>query len=157
MKNIAWTNVQGGQILTFRYQSEGDVRGFKRTIICLDPKYEYRKKSTARVVNLVVGLEIKHQLRGSITPIKLKSLFELLGATSKDLKNKNISDTRVLQETYFGLKTFLKAEPIFKTYLLRKCRKYRVFLENNLDELNQLQVGQVAKRLIKEGNVEVES
>ena len=38
MKNTTWTTVKGGQFLTFRYQSEGDVRGFKRTIICLDPK-----------------------------------------------------------------------------------------------------------------------
>ena len=157
MKNTTWTTVKGGQFLTFRYQSEGDVRGFKRTIICLDPKYEYRKKSTSRVVNLVVGLEIKHQLKGSVSPTKLKNLLQVLGATSKDLKNKNLSDTQVLQETYYGLKSFLKAEPIFKTYLLRKCRKYRVFLEDNLDGLNELQVKQVANRVIKEGNVEVES
>ena len=157
MKNTTWTTVKGGQILTFRYQSEGDVRGFKRTIICLDPKYEYRKKSTGRVVNLVVGLEVKHQLKGSISPSKLKKLFEILGATSKDIQNKNLNETQVLQETYFGLKSFLKAEPIFKTYLLRKCRKYRVFLENNLDGLNELQVKQVVKKVIKEGSVEVGS
>ena len=59
MKNATWTTVKGGQILTFRYQSEGDVRGFKRTIICLDPKYEYRKKSTGRIVEFVVGLQLE--------------------------------------------------------------------------------------------------
>ena len=100
---------------------------------------------------------MKHHLKGSISPSKLKKLFEILGATSKDIQNKNLNETQVLQETYFGLKSFLKAEPIFKTYLLRKCRKYRVFLENNLDGLNELQIKQGVKKVIKEGSVEVGS
>ena len=36
-----------------------------------------------------------------------------------------------MQKIYTKLKFFLVKNPIFKTYLLRKCRKYRVFLETS--------------------------
>ena len=51
---------------------------------------------------------------------------------------------------YFIKKGFLKRTPIFKTYLLRKCRLNRVFLETKYDDLNSLQVREVAKRINKE-------
>ena len=55
-----------------------------------------------------------------------------------------------MEKLYQILKGFLKRTPIFKTYLLRKCRLNRVFLETKYDDLNSLQVREVAKRINKE-------
>ena len=78
---------------------------------------------------------------------RAKQLFEILG-TPDDTPTQ--TTTQEMEKVYQLIKGFLKQNPIFKTYLLRKCRKNRVFLENKYQSLNTLQVKQVADKISKQ-------
>jgi|TARA_B100000214_G_C23647128_1_gene481141 hypothetical protein len=145
MKNTAWINVESGQIVSFRYKSSG--RSVQRTVLCLDPEYLYRKKSTGRVVKFFIGLELYASDKPRLPITKLKELFSILG---KGDETPTQTDAQEMEKLYQLLKAFLKRTPIFKTYLLRKCRKNRVFLETKYENLNSLQVKGVAKRINNE-------
>ena len=146
MKNTAWTNVESGQIVSFRYKSE-DGRSVNRTVLCLDPEFRYRKKSTGRVVQFFIGLELNASDKPSLPVGKAKQLFEILGTTDDTPTQ---TTTQEMEKIYQSIKGFLNSTPIFKTYLLRKCRKNRVFLENKYQSLNTLQVKQVADKISKQ-------
>ena len=146
MKNTAWTNVESGQIVSFRYKSE-DGRSVNRTVLCLDPEFRYRKKSTGRIVQFFIGLELNASDKPSLSVGKLTELFKTLGTPDEAPTQ---TDEQRINQTYLSLKGFLDRTPIFKTYLLRKCRKNRVFLENKYQSLNTLQVKQVADKIIKQ-------
>ena len=145
MKNTSWMRVESGQIVSFRYKSSG--RSAQRTVLCLDPEYLYRKKSTGRVVKFFIGLELYASDKPRIPRSVLQQLFKLLG---KGDPTPSQTDAQEMEKLYQILKGFLKRTPIFKTYLLRKCRMNRVFLETKYDDLNSLQVKEVAKRINKE-------
>ena len=145
MKNTSWMRVESGQIVSFRYKSSG--RSAQRTVLCLDPEYLYRKKSTGRVVKFFIGLEQYASDKTRIPIIVLQQLFKLLG---KGDPTPSQTDAQEMEKLYQLIKGFLKRTPIFKTYLLRKCRLNRVFLETKYDDLNSLQVREVAKRINKE-------
>ena len=146
MKNTNWNIVEPGQIVTFRYKSRSG-RSVNRTVLCLDPEFPYRKKSTGRLVLFFIGLEIYATDKPRIPVNRLTKLFQILGTLDETPTQTN---QQVIEKTYESLKSFLKINPIFKTYLLRKCRKNRVFLENKYDNLNGLQVKEVAKKINKE-------
>ena len=146
MKNTTWQLVESGQIVSFRYKSENG-RSVNRTVLCLDPEFRYRKKSTNRVVQFFIGLELNASDKPSLPVARAKQLFEILG-TPDDTPTQT-TDTRNGKDIQ-SIKGFLKRNPIFKTYLLRKCRKNRVFLENKYQSLNTLQVKQVAEKISKQ-------
>ncbi len=85
-----------------------------------------------------------------MSPIKLKQLFKILGQERNEGEIKSMNETQVLQNIYEDLKRFLVGSPIFKTYLLRKCRKYRVFIEDKVEDLNELQANTIAKQVLSE-------
>ena len=145
MKNTSWMRIESGQIVSFRYKSSG--RSAQRTVLCLDPEYLYRKKSTGRVVKFFIGLELYASDKPRIPRSVLQQLFKLLG---KGDPTPSQTDAQEMEKLYQIIKAFLKRTPIFKTYLLRKCRLNRVFLETKYDDLNSLQVREVAKRINKE-------
>ena len=145
MKNISWQMVESGQIVSFRYKSSG--RSAQRTVLCLDPEYLYRKKSTGRVVKFFIGLELYSSDKPRLPVTRLKELFNILGEGDPTPSQ---TDAQEMEKLYQIIKGFLKRTPIFKTYLLRKCRLNRVFLETKYDDLNSLQVREVAKRINKE-------
>lgn len=145
MKNTSWMRIESGQIVSFRYKSSG--RSVQRTVLCLDPEYLYRKKSTGRVVKFFIGLELYASDKPRLPVTKLKELFSILG---KGDETPTQTDAQEMEKLYQILKAFLKRTPIFKTYLLRKCRKNRVFLETKYENLNGLQVKEVAKKINKE-------
>ena len=145
MQNPTWQLVESGQIVSFRYKSSG--RSVQRTVLCLDPEYLYRKKSTGRVVKFFIGLELYASDKPRLPITKLKELFSILG---KGDETPTQTDAQEMEKLYQLLKAFLKRTPIFKTYLLRKCRKNRVFLETKYENLNSLQVKGVAKRINNE-------
>ena len=145
MRNTAWTLIQSGQIVSFRYKSSG--RSVQRTVLCLDPEYIYRKKSTGRNVKFFIGLELYASDKPRLPRTKLEQLFKILG---KSDPTPTQTDAQEMEKLYQTLKAFLRTTPIFKTYLLRKCRVNRVFLETKYDDLNSLQVKEVAKRINKE-------
>ena len=145
MKNTSWLKVQSGQIVSFRYKSSG--RSAQRTVLCLDPEFLYRKKSTGRVVKFFIGLELYSSDKTRMPVVKLKELFQILGE-GDDTPTQ--TSNQEMEKLYQMLKAYLKRTPIFKTYLLRKCRMNRVFLETKYDNLNSLQVKGVAKKINKE-------
>jgi len=146
MKNTTWQLVESGQIVSFRYKSENG-RSVNRTVLCLDPEFRYRKKSTGRVVQFFIGLEINASDKPSLPVGRVKQLFGILG-TPDDTPTQTTNQE--MEKIYLSIKGFLKRNPIFKTYLLRKCRKNRVFLEDKYQSLNTLQVKQVAEKISKQ-------
>jgi len=144
MKNIAWTNIQSGQIVSFLYRSVNSSKTEKRTVLCIDPSYSYRKKSTGRSVKLFVGIQLETTLRGPINSAKLDKVIRLLGGVGLDsgaVEVGNFSDrmsdtdTENLLERVKGLKRFIQKNDVFRTYFLRECRKRRVFLIDDYQRL----------------------
>ena len=145
MKNTAWTMIESGQIVSFRYKSSG--RSVQRTVLCLDPEYIYRKKSTGRNVKFFIGLELYASDKPRLPRTTLEQLFKILG---KGDETPTQTSAQEMEQIYRTLKSFLRTTPIFKTYLLRKCRVNRVFLETKYDDLNGMQVKEVSKKINKE-------
>ena len=150
MKIATWNTILAGQIVKFRYKSEKANKSYNRTVIVLDPFYRYLKKSTNRRIELLVGLEIDSDEKPPLSPIKLKQLFKILGKERKEGEISAMNETQVLQNIYEDLKRFLVDSPVFKTYLLRKCRKYRVFIEDKVEDWNELQANTIAKQVLSE-------
>ena len=69
MKNTTWQLVESGQIVSFRYKSE-NRRSVNRTVLCLDPEFRYRKKSTNRVVQFFIGLELNASDKPSFSQLQ---------------------------------------------------------------------------------------
>ena len=147
MKNIAWHMIESGEIVSFRYKSESG-RSVQRVVLCLDPEFRYRKKSTGRVVQYFIGLEIYASDKGRLPKSRITELFEILGKVDNDTPTQ--TPEQDIEQTYLKLKGYLKRNSIFKTYFLRKCRKNRVFLENKYQSLNSLQVKGVSEKISKE-------
>ena len=149
MKNTTWNQVEAGQIVSFIYKSQtGKKRSARRVVFILAPRFSYRKQSTGRLVDFVVGLEIYNNQELALQPNIIKELFELLGQTPD--KETIPTDEAQLNATYKKLEGFLKKTPIFKTYFFRECRKRRVFLEDQYKQLNNLNIKSVSDRLTDE-------
>tara|TARA_Y100000004_G_scaffold147822_1_gene169155 strand:+ start:2003 stop:2488 length:486 start_codon:yes stop_codon:yes gene_type:complete len=136
MKNTTWTKVQPGQIVSFIYKSKGETRGIKRTVMCLSPRYPYRKKN-GRLTYFFVGLQLDTAVTRPITASRFQALIEQFGGLSKDKGTTEIgnfednisqSDVKILYKT---LVDFIEKYKIFRTYNLRECRKRRVYLEDD--------------------------
>ena len=141
MKNTNWNLVESGQIVSFRYKSRGG-RSVNRTVLCLDPEYLYRKESTNRIVRFFIGLELDTSDKPALPIGRVRQLFRILGEPDSTPTQTTAQE---MERIYLSIKDFLKQNPIFKTYLLRKCRKNRVFLEDKYQSLNSLQVKKVAE------------
>ena len=141
MKNTNWNLVESGQIVSFRYKSRGG-RSVNRTVLCLDPEYLYRKESTNRIVRFFIGLELDTSDKPALPIGRVRQLFKILGEPDSTPTQTTAQE---MERIYLSIKDFLKQNPIFKTYLLRKCRKNRVFLEDKYQSLNSLQVKKVAE------------
>jgi hypothetical protein len=59
-------------------------------------------------------------------------------------KAADYTDERVIKRIYNDLKRFLDKTPIFRTYFLRECRKRRVFL---IEDSNDL-IGQSLNKVV---------
>jgi len=140
MKNTTWQLVESGQIVSFRYKSRNG-RSVNRTVLCLDPEFDYKKISTNRMVKFFIGLELNASDKPALPVGRVKQLFKILGAPDESPTQTTAQE---MERIYQSIKGFLKQNPIFKTYLLRKCRKNRVFLEDKYQSLNSLQVKKVS-------------
>jgi len=157
MRNTIWQQVQSGQIVSFLYRSKDSTRAEKRTVLCIDPEYTYRKKSTGRNVKLFVGLQLETTLRGPITARALDQAIRLLGGAKMDRGvaeignfEDNLDDTDI-ERVYKLLKRFIKKHDVFRTFFLRECKKRRVYLIDNYRRLPASQT----KKLINEQNLEI--
>ncbi len=106
-------------------------------MICLDPLYRYRKKSTGRIIQLFIGLEIDNQETPALRPVQIRELMELLSRAGQKFDRGQVTAGQQarIRAIYTSIESFLRKNPIFKTYLLRECRKYRVFEENKYVDL----------------------
>ena len=151
MKNTNWNLIEAGQIVKFRYRGLNSARSMLREVIVLDPKFLYRKKSTGRVVELFIGLEIDNQETPALRPVQMKQLLLILARLGDEGQIGNVAR---MQSIYKELKPFLQRFPIFKTYLLRNCRKYRVFHEDKKADLNKYQVTKIKDEIMNDTDTE---
>lgn len=148
VKNTTWTKVLPGQILSFVYKSQGTKsRGYKRTIILINPDWKYRKKSTGRVKRYVVGIQINTSKSPALPATKLKKILEnvsfrkgkgKLEVEDGALSAKLPDDKMTKQETkriYRNIKKLVKQLGNYRTFDRRECMKRRVFLEVSYNKL----------------------
>jgi hypothetical protein len=124
-----------------------------RTAYVLAPRFRYRKKSTNRVVEFFIGLEIENTDKQSINPIVLRQMFEQINTIFEEEDNvarADYTDERAINRMYEGLKRFLDKTPIFRTYFLRECRKRRVFLLESSSDLIGQTLTQVVDLIIED-------
>ena len=79
MRNTSWAKVQPGQIIYFTYKSKHDDVGYPRTVLVLNPKLRYKKKSTNRSKYYLVGLILDKRISRGLTAGQLKALFGKIG------------------------------------------------------------------------------
>ena len=149
MKNTNWNLIEPGQFVKFRYKGLTSERSMLREVIVLDPRFLYRKKSTGRVVELFIGLEIDNQERPALRKVEMKQLLLILGRLGAEGQTGNMAR---MKSIYKELKPFLQRFRIFKTYLLRNCRKYRVFHEDKKADLNKYQVTEIKDEIMNDTN-----
>ena len=78
MRNTSWAKVQPGQIIYFTYKSKHDDVGYPRTVLVLNPKLRYKKKSTNRSKYYLVGLVLDTRISRGLTAGQLKKLIAWL-------------------------------------------------------------------------------
>ena len=154
MKNTYWDAIEPGDVVSFIYKGQQDIsKSARRVVICLDPRYQHRKKTTNRIVEYFVGLEIFNSQKPIITPTVIKQLFEILAKNADIvLTEEEAGGVARMEKIYLELKGLLKRNPrLFRTYFYREARKRRVFLETKYDRLNSLQMRQITEKLFDEG------
>ena len=134
LRNTTWHKVEPGQIISFVYKTKGENRGYKRTIMLLNPDLKYRKKSTGRIKRYVVGLVLDTQITRPLTTTKVEQLFNRTGGLEmeEDALAANLPDTiSKAQNTklYNRLKAFVRTNKNYRTFDRRECLKRRVYLE----------------------------
>ena len=150
MKNTNWYRIESGQIVRFRYKNmKGESAN--RTVYGLAPRYKYRKQSNGRVVEFFIGLEIENTQKQAINPAVLKEMFEEINDIFEDSeKSADYTDERVIRRIYENLKRFLNGTPIFRTYFLRECRRRRVFLVEDANDLIRGSLKQVVQLILED-------
>ena len=134
LRNTTWHKVEPGQIISFVYKTKKETRGYKRTILLLNPDLKYRKKSTGRIKRFVVGLVLDTQITRPLTTTKVEQLFNRTGGLEmeEDALAANLPDTiSKAQNTklYNRLKAFVRTNKNYRTFDRRECLKRRVYLE----------------------------
>ena len=134
LKNTTWHKVEPGQIISFVYKTKNETRGYKRTIMLLNPDLKYRKKSTGRIKRYVVGMVLDTQITRPLTTTKVEQLFNRTGGLEmeEDALAANLPDTiSKAQNTklYNRLKAFVRTNKNYRTFDRRECLKRRVYLE----------------------------
>ena len=134
MRNTTWQQIQPGQVIRFNYKGLKDTRGVQRVVLVLDPKYRYRKKSTGRVVEFLIGIQLDTLISQPINKQKLSNLIRQFGGLVKDEQAIEVGDfpdkttKQITRQTYRTINRFLQRNDVFRTFFLRECRKKRVFL-----------------------------
>ena len=140
LKNTTWHGVKPGNIVSFVYKGKNDKKGFKRTILLVNPDLKYRKKSTGRVKRFVVGLQLDTVISAPISVTKLENLFGQIGGVKVDgdSVSGDLSETISPAETkklYNKLKSLVKSYNNWRTFDRRECMKRRVYLEVDYDKI----------------------
>ena len=139
IRNTSWARVEPGQIVSFVYKSQNEKRGYKRTVLLINPDWRYRKKSTGRIKRYVVGLQLDTAISAPLTTPKLERLLGLMptksksgleleeGAVSVELPDKlSRAETK---QVYRKIRKVVKQFKNYRTFDRRECMKRRVILE----------------------------
>ena len=140
IRNTAWHSVEPGQIVTFMYKSQGEARGYKRTVLIINPDLRFRKKSTNRIKRFVSALVLDTAITRPLTETKVEKLFGKLGgleieeeAIAADMPDRvSKAQTTVY---YRRLKNLVKAYGNYRTFDRRECLKRRVYLEVDYNKI----------------------
>ena len=135
MRNTSWHKVLPGQIIYFTYKSKHDDVGYPRTVLVLNPKLRYKKKSTNRSKYYLVGLVLDTRISRGLTAGQLKALFGKIGGIQvrdDGTFGPNLREGQTPESTsmvYNRLSEFVGNYDIWRTFSLAECRKRRVYLE----------------------------
>jgi len=139
IKNTTWNNIVPGQIVTFVYKSEKQSRGYKRTVLCINPELKYRKKN-GRQIKFFIGLQLWSQDNPTdrLRPTEIKRIMDKLGvkkeagAIKVEIDN---NDDMTKQETKLIVERLRPFMDNYRTFKLRECRRRRVFLETQYNKI----------------------
>ena len=162
VRNTAWTKVEPGQIVTFMYKSKGETRGYKRTILLLNPDLRFRKKTTKRIKRFVAGLVLDTAITRPLTESKVEKLFGKLGglefeeeAIAADLPDRvSKAQTRVM---YRRLKALVKNYKNYRTFDRRECLKRRVYLEVDYNKIPKDTLVEFSKEMEQKFTKQIEA
>lgn len=167
MKNTTWDRILPGEIVNFTYKSKNENRGTRRWVICLDPKYTYRKKN-GRTTKFFVGIQIDQSGGTKLShPVITEIITSLGGMASKrdntgrrtgiqldiDIEESTADSGTVdlspesFLKVYNRLKHIFGRVSVFRTYNLRECKKRRVFLEDKYDHIPKENIRQFNKEI----------
>ena len=150
LRNIAWHKVNPGDIVTFVYKTSDQTRGYKRTVLCINPELRYRKKN-GRTTKFFVGLQLFSQddPTEKIRPSELRRIMDKLGAKKESGVIKvevDSNDNMTKQETAVVVEKLKPFMDNYRTFRLRECRRRRVFLETKYDKIPKSVVQLIEQR-----------
>ena len=139
IKNTNWASIEPGQIITFVYKSKDGNRGYKRTVLVINPEIRYRKKN-GRTIKFLAGIQLLNQNdpTSKLRPSELKGIFNRLDVE----KDEGVIEAGIDKETRLSPaeteKILKRLKPYmnnYRTFLLRECRRRRVFLETQYSKI----------------------
>ena len=162
IKNTAWHQVEPGQIVTFMYKSKGETRGYKRTILMLNPDLRFRKKTTKRIKRFVAGLVLDTAITRPLTETKIEKLFGKLGglefeegSIAADLPDRvSKAQTSVM---YKRLKQLVCQYQNYRTFDRRECLKRRVYLEVDYSKIPKDTLDEFSKEMERKFTKQIEA
>ena len=162
MRNTSWHKVLPGQIIYFTYKSKHDDVGYPRTVLVLNPKLRYKKKSTNRSKYYLVGLILDTRISRGLTAAQLKALFGKIGGIQvrdDGTFGPNLREGQTPESTsmvYNRLSEFVGNYDIWRTFSLAECRKRRVYLEEKWSKIPETDIKNAVESAIDvtEGTIE---
>ena len=162
MRNTSWAKVKPGQIIYFTYKSKHDDVGYPRTVLVLNPKLRYKKKSTNRSKYYLVGLVLDTRISRGLTAGQLKALFGKIGGIQvrdDGTFGPNLREGQTPESTsmvYNRLSEFVGNYDIWRTFSLAECRKRRVYLEEKWSKIPETDIKNAVESAIDvtEGTIE---
>jgi hypothetical protein len=144
------------------YKSKGETRGYKRTILLLNPDLRFRKKTTKRIKRFVAGLVLDTAITRPLTESKVEKLFGKLGglefeeeAIAADLPDRvSKAQTRVM---YRRLKALVKNYKNYRTFDRRECLKRRVYLEVDYNKIPKDTLVEFSKEMERKFTKQIEA
>ncbi len=135
-KNISWTKIEPGQIVTFKYKGKASAKSVNRTVLCINPNLRYRKKN-GRVTKFFVGIQLDTAITRPMTSSKMTRLIMRLGGLENEegAVSVEMKDTITKPETSKILTKVKSLSKFFRTFNLRECKRNRVFLESEYQKL----------------------
>tara|TARA_B100000900_G_C20470738_1_gene671268 strand:- start:250 stop:750 length:501 start_codon:yes stop_codon:yes gene_type:complete len=163
IKNTNWASIEPGQIITFVYKSKNESRGYKRTVLVVNPELRFRKKS-GQTTKFLAGIQLLNQNdpTSKLRPSEMRGIFSRLGIENDEgvIEAGINKETRLTEaQTKNILKKIKPYMDNYRTFILRECRRRRVFLETQYAQIPKTVIKIVEaqvdiKNVLKEMNIE---